>query len=262
MPYGAAPTAFCSLAQHWERSEQNEFYILMRLLRLLGPCRLPITFASSSCVRRWSLRRRFVDSCCLDQCQDSRTMDNRCVNRVATGASVGAALGASIGTCSTAVIAPRWQLSRCYDTMAQVIDGAKRPVCAGALYGTYEAFRYKVRQAVLVRDCCLTPGRCVCTSELCVDFYGSGFAAQVPGIYKIRYVGQTTLSSAAVRAVGCSRLPTVTCLKHARWRCLWPAGVWALPWSWIPAALREVAGATDGRCRPRRACSEQPWTLP
>jgi hypothetical protein len=33
----------------------------------------------------------------------------------------------------------------------------------GALYGTYEAFRYKV-----------------------------------PGIYKIRYVGQTTLSSAAV----------------------------------------------------------------
>jgi len=38
-----------------------------------------------------------------------------------------------------------------------------RPCPQGALYGTYEAFRYKV-----------------------------------PGIYKIRYVGQTTLSSAAV----------------------------------------------------------------
>ncbi len=86
--------------------------------------------------------------------------------------------------------------------------------------------------------------------------YGPGFAAQVPGIYKIRYVGQTTLSSAAVRAVGCSRLPTVTCLKHAGWRCLWPAGVWALPRSWIPAALREVAGATDGRCRPQTSLQQ------
>ncbi|BDA48975.1 g3392 [Coccomyxa elongata] len=56
-------------------------------------------------------------------------LDNRCVNRVVNGASVGAALGASIG----------------------------------ALYGTYEAFRFKV-----------------------------------PGLYKIRYIGQTTLSSAAV----------------------------------------------------------------
>ncbi|CAL5226147.1 g8969 [Coccomyxa viridis] len=56
-------------------------------------------------------------------------LENRCAQRVANGASLGAALGASIG----------------------------------ALYGTYEAFRYKV-----------------------------------PGIYKIRYIGQTTLSSAAV----------------------------------------------------------------
>ncbi|KAK9792485.1 hypothetical protein WJX73_005902 [Symbiochloris irregularis] len=56
-------------------------------------------------------------------------MDNRCVNRIMTGASLGGALGGSIG----------------------------------ALYGTYEAFRYKV-----------------------------------PGIYKIRYIGQTTLGSAAV----------------------------------------------------------------
>jgi len=51
------------------------------------------------------------------------------MRRVATGASVGGGLGAAIG----------------------------------ALYGTYEAFRY-----------------------------------QVPGLYKIRYVGQTTVSSAAI----------------------------------------------------------------
>lgn len=56
-------------------------------------------------------------------------LDQQCMNRVATGAAVGGALGASIG----------------------------------AMYGTYEAFRYKV-----------------------------------PGLYKVRYIGQTTLSSAAV----------------------------------------------------------------
>jgi len=88
-----------------------------------------------------------------------------------------------------------------------VIDSTERPFRAGALYGTYEAFRYKVRQAVLVRDCCSKPARCVCTRELCVDTHGPGFAAQVPGIYKIRYVGQTTLSSAAVRAVCCFKAP-------------------------------------------------------
>ncbi|KAK9862655.1 hypothetical protein WJX84_012442 [Apatococcus fuscideae] len=56
-------------------------------------------------------------------------MDNKCLNRVANGCAIGGALGGSMG----------------------------------ALYGTYEAFRYKV-----------------------------------PGALKIRYVGQTTLSSAAV----------------------------------------------------------------
>ncbi|KAI3434984.1 hypothetical protein D9Q98_003036 [Chlorella vulgaris] len=56
-------------------------------------------------------------------------LDRNCMNRVGTGAAVGGALGASIG----------------------------------AMYGTYEAFRYKV-----------------------------------PGLHKVRYIGQTTLSSAAV----------------------------------------------------------------
>lgn len=53
-------------------------------------------------------------------------MDNSCWTRVATGAAMGGALGASVG----------------------------------AMYGTFEAFRYKI-----------------------------------PGIYKIRYIGQTTVSS-------------------------------------------------------------------
>lgn len=56
-------------------------------------------------------------------------LDHQCMNRVVTGAAVGGALGSSIG----------------------------------AMYGTYEAFRYKV-----------------------------------PGLQKVRYIGQTTLSSAAV----------------------------------------------------------------
>jgi hypothetical protein len=56
-------------------------------------------------------------------------MDSRCMRRVATGATVGGSLGAAVG----------------------------------AMYGTYEAFRY-----------------------------------QIPGLYKIRYIGQTTVSSAAI----------------------------------------------------------------
>ncbi|KAL6778706.1 hypothetical protein ACKKBG_A04970 [Auxenochlorella protothecoides x Auxenochlorella symbiontica] len=55
--------------------------------------------------------------------------DNACFNRVTTGAALGGALGASIGS----------------------------------LYGTFEAFRYRI-----------------------------------PGMQKIRYIGKTTTSSAAV----------------------------------------------------------------
>ena len=57
-------------------------------------------------------------------------MDSRCANRVAMGGVLGGSLGGAVG----------------------------------AMYGTYEAFRYKV-----------------------------------PGIYKLRYIGQTTVQSAGVR---------------------------------------------------------------
>lgn len=56
-------------------------------------------------------------------------MDERCMRTVAVGAATGGSLGAAVG----------------------------------ALYGTYEAFRY-----------------------------------QIPGLYKVRYIGQTTVSSAAI----------------------------------------------------------------
>lgn len=59
------------------------------------------------------------------------------------------------------------------------------PGAAGALYGTYEAFRYKV-----------------------------------PGMLKVRYIGQTTLSSAAVRR-----------LSWAGLGGCWPwAGLTGVPW--------------------------------
>lgn len=97
-----------------------------------------------------------------------------------TGASVGGALGASIGAreerAGKGVCCVCWlPLSRLRLLLARphalhplslltpsllTPPHARRP---GALYGTYEAFRYKV-----------------------------------PGIYKVRYIGQTTLSSAAV----------------------------------------------------------------
>ncbi|XP_056169475.1 uncharacterized protein LOC115669783 isoform X1 [Syzygium oleosum] len=47
----------------------------------------------------------------------------------------------------------------------------------GAVYGTYEAIRYK---------------------EATVKLYGCTLQMYVPGLMKIRYVGQTTLGSAAI----------------------------------------------------------------
>lgn len=51
---------------------------------------------------------------------------------------------------------------------------------AGALYGTYEAFRYKV-----------------------------------PGLYKIRYIGQTTVSSAAVFGLFLGAGSLLHCGRHS-----------------------------------------------
>lgn len=70
---------------------------------------------------------------------------------------------------------------------------------AGALYGTYEAFARKVRSpsdALAYLKSSHQQLKRVARPPLC-ELNSSRM--QVPGIYKIRYVGQTTLSSAAVR---------------------------------------------------------------
>lgn len=87
---------------------------------------------------------------------------DRCLNRVATGAAVGGALGGSIGTCCRRVWREREARER-VGGRGLFFFTLHPTTPPGALYGTYEAFRYKV-----------------------------------PGLYKLRYVGQTTLSSAAV----------------------------------------------------------------
>jgi hypothetical protein len=98
--------------------------------------------------------------------------DHPCANRVATGAAVGGALGASIGELAhndTPHSASATPVGGVFGAPKQIVLCWLSPRSnsdAGAMYGTYEAFRYKV-----------------------------------PGIYKIRYIGQTTLSSAAVRHV-------------------------------------------------------------
>ena len=62
-------------------------------------------------------------------------MENECAQRVASGFGVGATLGASIGACSRA--------RRAVDDFCGRELTPAAP--AGALYGTYEAFKYKVR---------------------------------------------------------------------------------------------------------------------
>lgn len=88
---------------------------------------------------------------------------DRCLNRVATGAAVGGALGGSIGACCKRVVEGERGKGAGWRTLIFFLTLHHLHHSPGALYGTYEAFRYKV-----------------------------------PGLYKLRYVGQTTLSSAAV----------------------------------------------------------------
>ena len=70
-----------------------------------------------------------VDRLCM-----TATMDNRCATRVGTGCAMGGALGASIG------------LYRSYACSSDLVPSCHYLACtyAGAAYGTFEAFRYKV----------------------------------------------------------------------------------------------------------------------
>ncbi len=79
-------------------------------------------------------------------------------------------------------------------------------LCTGALYGTYEAFRYKVSfqsSAAMLQTCkIVSPVAKACALATTQEHPLTGcFLLQVPGIYKIRYIGQTTLSSAAVSSL-------------------------------------------------------------
>lgn len=111
-------------------------------------------------------------------------LDQQCANRVATGAAVGGALGASIGTppilssCTRSLI-DRYD-DRAYDVYMSLNMCVFCSGDAGALYGTYEAFRYKV-----------------------------------PGLYKIRYIGQTTVSSAAVFGLFLGAGSLLHCGRHS-----------------------------------------------
>lgn len=62
---------------------------------------------------------------------------------------------------------------------------------------------------------------------------------QIPGIYKIRYVGQTTLSSAAVSLVGLQNHPTFTYAVDSTKPDHCHADFWAVPWRWILVAVWE-----------------------
>ena len=98
-------------------------------------------------------------------------LDNRCAQRVANGASLGAALGASIGKDQHCLcplrLTPELYLKLQLPLYAELEPSSSLPhllshlhgivtvgvvKCAGALYGTYEAFRYKARPTFCSRD--------------------------------------------------------------------------------------------------------------
>ena len=105
------------------------------------------------------------------------TMDNRCATRVGTGCAMGGALGASIGLYMYTHVAKSFAPLYHYVTLQALRMGPSKPSdtrCADP-FGSYHKFRARQSRP----------------PNLLLDL-------QVPGIYKIRYVGQTTLSSAAV----------------------------------------------------------------
>ncbi len=85
--------------------------------------------------------------------------------------------------------------------------GLPLPVwCAGALYGTWDAFKFKVRMPgprTHEDEAMHAVGgwrRCASLSSFAPRRLG-GCAAQIPGLYKIRHIGQTTMTTGAVRAL-------------------------------------------------------------
>jgi hypothetical protein len=64
-------------------------------------------------------------------------LDERCVKRVTAGASVGAAVGGAVGACCAAFGA----------ALRRAAARSRARDAAGAVYGTYDAFRAKARPA-------------------------------------------------------------------------------------------------------------------
>ena len=94
--------------------------------------------------------------------------DNRCMQRVLTGAALGGAVGGAVG----------------------------------ASYGTYEAFAYKV--CVVFFSLCFSPNNyfkalMMTKMMLCtVITTDEPLLLQIPGMLKVRHIGRTTLGSAGL----------------------------------------------------------------
>ncbi len=90
--------------------------------------------------------------------------DNRCMQRVLTGAALGGAVGGAVG----------------------------------ASYGTYEAFAYKVC-VLLLLSLCFSPNYfCVDEALYCYINIDRPLLLQIPGMLKVRHIGRTTLGSAGL----------------------------------------------------------------
>lgn len=128
-----------------------------------------------------------------------------------TGAALGGALGASIGTRST-------RGEHC--TLNAVLRRA-----LGHLRGLF------------------TSGMSCTWMQACINQH----SLQVPGLYKIRYIGQTTVSSAAVCQHQLQHLHLTPTSRHH-------TDVWAVFGGRVPVALRQGHGPINRCCVLQTCC--------
>ena len=158
-------------------------------------------------------------------------MDNHCVNRVVNGAAMGGALGASIGAEPVCLPVCTFVCNLCFCKHLQPPDAADllqgqpaccRPDCAMhnccrpdcAMHNCCRVIVWHIRCIQAAGGPCFFCLTCTCSLSASGhsrshDGQGSDPAGtilrthctcclQVPGVFKIRHIGQTTVASAGV----------------------------------------------------------------
>ncbi|KAK6937121.1 Romo1/Mgr2 [Dillenia turbinata] len=117
-----------------------------------------------------------------------------CLARVTTGVAVGGAVGGAVGAVYGTYEAIRYKVAVMVPVMAYMVD-----ICHynGILRLPLVLANNSIKSTSVLLCCILfyaASYRCALDSQFSID----AILTQVPGLLKIRYIGQTTIGSAAI----------------------------------------------------------------